>query len=442
MSVDPDAGKPNFEHAGVTYHFCSSRCYDKFRDDPKFYLSGAHKKAQEDVPEGTEYTCPMHPEIVQVGPGDCPICGMALEPMGVPTGDEGPNPELVDFKRRFWIGAVLTVPLLILTMGPFVGFSLPRDAIGESNALWVELALGTPIILWSGWPFFVRGVKSVINRSLNMFTLIAIGVGAAYLFSLVAVIAPGAFPDGFRDEQGHVGVYFEAGAVIVVLVLLGQLMELGARERTGAAIKALLDLAAKSARIIRDDGSEEEIQIEEIEVGNRLRVRPGEKVPVDGLVLEGRSSIDESMISGEPVPVEKVAGDGVTGATINGTGSLIIEAKRVGADTMLSRIVEMVANAQRSRAPIQKVADAVAGILVPAVIAIAIIAFVAWSIWGPAPAMAYALVSAVAVLIIACPCALGLATPMSIMMRRAGAPRRAFSLRTQKLWNGSPRSIP
>ncbi|MEQ9590857.1 MAG: heavy metal translocating P-type ATPase [Parvibaculaceae bacterium] len=415
MTVDPNAGKPRFDHNGSTYHFCSAKCLGKFKVDPDHYLSGDHKKATEKVPVGTKYTCPMHPEIVRDAPGDCPICGMALEPMGVPTGDEGPNPELIDFTRRFWVGAVLTVPLLVLTMGPFVGLEFIRDAIGERTALWVELALGTPVILWSGWPFFVRGVKSVVNRSLNMFTLIGMGVGAAYLFSLVAVLAPDIFPDGFRSVDGHVGVYFEAGAVIVVLVLLGQMMELGARDRTGAAIRALLDMAAKTARVIRDDGSEEEIPLEDVKVGDKLRIRPGDKVPVDGVVLEGRSSIDESMISGEPVPVEKTEGDDLTGATINGTGSLVMEAKRVGSDTMLSQIVEMVANAQRSRAPIQKVADSVAGMFVPVVILVAIGAFIAWSIWGPAPAMAYGLVSAVAVLIIACPCALGLATPMSIM---------------------------
>ena len=415
MDVDPDAGKPQASHDGATYHFCSSSCHDKFVADPEHYLSGAHKQAYDDMPAGTEYTCPMHPEIIQDRPGDCPICGMALEPMGVPTGYEGPNPELVDFRRRFWIGAVLTLPLLVLSMGPFVGLGFVREAIGEGIAGWTELILATPVILWSGWPFFERGAKSVITRNLNMFTLIGMGVGAAYIFSVAAVLVPGIFPEGFRDADGHVGVYFEAGAVIVVLVLLGQVMELGARERTGSAIRALLDLAAKTARIIRPDGSEEEIPLEDVKVGDRVRVRPGEKVPVDGEVVDGRSSVDESMISGEPVPVEKTSGDAVTGATINGTGSLIIEAKRVGADTMLSQIVEMVANAQRSRAPIQKLADVISGRFVPAVILIAVISFVSWSIWGPPPAMAYALVSAVAVLIIACPCALGLATPMSIM---------------------------
>lgn len=357
----------------------------------------------------------MHPEIVRDAPGSCPICGMALEPMGVPVSDEGPNPELIDFKRRLWIGAVLTIPLLVLTMGPFVGLGFIREAIGERLTLWVEFVFGTPVILWAGWPFFVRGAQSIVNRSLNMFTLIGMGVGAAYIFSVVAVLVPEIFPAGFRNDEGHVGVYFEAGAVIVVLVLLGQVMELGARERTGSAIRALLDLAAKTARVIRDDGQEEDVPLEDVAVGDRIRVRPGDKVPVDGVVMEGRSSVDESMISGEPVPVEKVVGDSVTGATINGTGSLVVEAKRVGADTMLSQIVEMVANAQRSRAPIQKLADSVAGLFVPSVVAIAIISFIVWAIWGPDPALAYALVSAVAVLIIACPCALGLATPMSIM---------------------------
>ena len=415
MSVDLGAGKPSLEHAGTTYHFCSQKCHDKFVADPAHYLTGAHKKPTAAVPKGTQYTCPMHPEIIRDAPGDCPKCGMALEPMGVPAADEGPNPELIDFKRRFWIGAILTLPLLVLTMGPFVGLGFVREMLGERTAQWIELALGTPVILWAGWPFFVRGVKSIVNRSLNMFTLIGMGVGSAYLFSVVAVLVPEIFPAGFRDAQGHVGVYFEAGAVIVVLVLLGQVMELGARERTGSAIRALLDLAAKTARVIRADGKEEDVPLEQVVVGDRLRVRPGDKVPVDGVVVEGHSSVDESMISGEPVPVEKVAGDAVTGATINGTGSFVIEAKRVGADTVLSQIVDMVANAQRSRAPIQKVADSVAGIFVPIVIGIAILAFIGWAIWGPAPALAYALVSAVAVLIIACPCALGLATPMSIM---------------------------
>jgi Cu+-exporting ATPase len=420
MQVDPETTAHRHEHDGQTYVFCSAHCLGKFRDDPQRYLAAeTPARAARGEPTAhaaaSRYTCPMHPEVIRDAPGECPICGMALEPMGVPADEEGPNPELVDFTRRLWVGALLTVPLLVLTMGPYVGFTAARDLFSERTALWVELILATPVILWAGWPFFVRGVKSVLNRSLNMFTLIAMGVGASYLFSVVAVLAPGIFPAGFRDAEGNVGVYFEAGAVIVVLVLLGQVMELRARERTGSAIRALLDLAAKTARIIREDGREEEIPLEQVKVGDRLRVRPGDKVPVDGVVVEGRSSVDESMISGEPVPVEKVEGDKVTGATINGTGSLVMEAQRVGADTMLSQIVEMVANAQRSRAPIQKFADAVAGKFVPAVIAIAVLAFIGWSIWGPVPALAYGLVAAVAVLIIACPCALGLATPMSIM---------------------------
>nr|WP_186764506.1 copper-translocating P-type ATPase [Pistricoccus aurantiacus] len=357
----------------------------------------------------------MHPEVRQTKHGACPLCGMGLELESTAVDDEGPNPELVDFTRRFWVAAVLTLPVLVLAMSPYLGITAIRDFFGERGAMWLELALSTPVILWSGWPFFVRGWNSFRTMNLNMFSLIAMGVGAAFVFSTIAVLAPGIFPEGFRREDGTVGVYFEAAAVIVALVLLGQVMELRAREGTGKAIRALLDMAAKTARVIRPDGSEEEIPLEDVQVGDRLRVRPGDKVPVDGVVVEGRSSIDESMISGEPIPVEKTKDDKVTGATINGTGSLIMEATRVGADTMLSQIVEMVANAQRSRAPIQKFADKVAGKFVPAVILIAIISFVSWAIWGPAPAMAYGLVSAVAVLIIACPCALGLATPMSIM---------------------------
>ena len=367
------------------------------------------------MPEGTIYTCPMHAEVRHPGPGSCPICGMGLEPATVSAEDEGPNPELVDFTRRFWVGAVLTIPVLILAMGPFVGFTFFKELLGERTSLWLELVMSTPVILWSGWPFFVRGYHSFRTMNLNMFSLIGMGVGAAYVFSILAVVAPQIFPEGFRDENGNVGVYFEAAAAIVTLVLLGQVMELRAREGTGKAIRALLDMAAKTAVVIRPDGTEEEIELDQVQLGDHLRVRPGDKVPVDGVVVEGRSSVDESMITGEPVPVEKVAGEPVTGATINGTGSLVIEATRVGADTMLSQIVQMVADAQRSRAPIQKYADQVAGMFVPAVIAIAIVSFVAWSIWGPDPAMAYGLVSAVAVLIIACPCALGLATPMSIM---------------------------
>tara|TARA_R110002110_G_C13465503_1_gene719019 strand:+ start:1989 stop:4301 length:2313 start_codon:yes stop_codon:yes gene_type:complete len=382
--------------------------------------SGAEKSGQYDtVPagySGAVYICPMHPEVRQPEPGSCPICGMGLELASAAMAGDEPNPELVDFTRRFWIGAALTIPLLILTMTPYVGYPQIREYFGESTSLWIEVVLGSPIILWSGWPFFLRGWNSFRTMNLNMFSLISMGVAAAYIFSMVAVIVPGIFPDGFRDpETGAVGVYFEAAAVIVTLVLLGQVMELRAREGTGKAIRALLDLAAKTARVIRQDGSEEEIPLEEVQVGDRLRVRPGDKVPVDGVVVDGRSSVDESMISGEPIPVEKTEGDKLTGATINSTGSMIMEATRVGSDTMLAQIVEMVAAAQRSRAPIQKWADMVAGKFVPVVIGVAIIAFIAWAIWGPAPAYSYALVSAVAVLIIACPCALGLATPMSIM---------------------------
>lgn len=381
--------------------------------------SAAEKNGKYDtVPvghQGTVYTCPMHPEVRQTHPGSCPLCGMGLELESATMIEDGPNPELVDFTRRFWIGTFLTLPLLVLTMGPLVGFPGVREVFGERATLWIELVLGTPVVLWCGWPFLERGWNSFRTMNLNMFSLIAMGVSAAWIFSVVAVLVPDIFPDGFRNADGHVGVYFEAAAVIVVLVLLGQVMELRAREGTGKAIRALMDLSAKTAFVIRPDGSEAEIPLEDVQLGDHLRVRPGDKVPVDGRVVEGRSSIDESMISGEPLPVEKTIGDTVTGATINGTGSLVVEATRIGADTVLSQIVEMVANAQRSRAPIQKYADKVAGVFVPAVIGVAIIAFISWAIWGPAPALSYALISAVAVLIIACPCALGLATPMSIM---------------------------
>lgn len=418
MSVTVDADTPRSRYGSETYYFCSQKCKGKFDSSPESVLSSEEETSAANSASSStsgRYTCPMHPEIIRSEPGSCPICGMALEPMDMPTENDAPNPEIRDFKKRFWLGAALTVPLIVLTMGPFVGLGFIREMIGERVTLWVELVLGTPVVLWSGFPFMVRGWHSVVNRSLNMFTLIGMGVSAAYIFSVVAVISPGIFPDGFRDAQGHVGVYFEAAAVIVVLVLLGQLMELGARERTGSAIKALLGLAAKTARIIEDDGSEREVPLENVSVGMRLRVRPGDKIPVDGVVVEGRSSVDESMISGEPVPIEKNPDDDVTGATINGNGSLIIQAKRVGKDTVLSQIVDMVSHAQRSKAPIQKVADTVAGKFVPAVILVALIAFVAWAIWGPDPSLSYGLVAAVAVLIIACPCALGLATPMSIM---------------------------
>ncbi|MFU0505319.1 heavy metal translocating P-type ATPase [Pseudaminobacter sp. NGMCC 1.201702] len=458
MTVDPEAGKPTAVYRGHTYYFCSASCRGKFVMDPEAYLQstdpvcgmkvdratarhftrhedqgfyfcspGCQRKfegnpdsfvsarpAIEVMAAGTQYTCPMHPEIIRDEPGSCPICGMALEPMGVPTGEEGPNPELVDFTRRLWVSAVLSVPLLILTMGPVVGLS-PREWIGERTAAWIELALATPVMLWAAVPFFRRGYDSVVNRSPNMWTLISIGVGAAYAYSVVATLFPGLFPDQFRTHGGAVPVYFEVAAVIVALVFLGQVLELRARERTGSAIRALLDLAPKTARRLHDDGTEADVPLEEVQSGDRLRVRPGDSVPVDGIVLEGRSSVDESMISGEPVPVEKTEGDAVTGGTLNKNGSLVMRADKVGKDTMLSQIVEMVAKAQRSRAPIQGLADRVSFYFVPTVVLVAVVAFIVWALFGPPPSMVFAIVSAVSVLIIACPCALGLATPMSIM---------------------------
>ena len=363
----------------------------------------------------TEWTCPMHPEIMRDGPGNCPICGMALEPRTVHAEAEE-NPELVDMTRRFWASAGLTVPLVLLAMGRYLPGEWIEALMATGVGPWLELLLATPVVLWGGWPFFVRGYYSIVHKSLNMFTLIALGVGVAYAYSVVATVVPGIFPASFRDEGGHVGVYFEAAAVIVALVLLGQVLELRARSRTGAAIRALLGLAPKVARRILPDGSEQDVPLEQVVPGERLRVRPGEKVPVDGVVVEGKSAVDESMVSGEPIPVEKGPGDRVIGATVNAKGTLVIEAERVGSDTLLAQIVQMVAEAQRSRAPIQRLADVVAGWFVPAVVLIAIVTFVVWSLWGPAPAMAFAMINAVAVLIIACPCALGLATPMSIMV--------------------------
>jgi Cu+-exporting ATPase len=458
MTVDPNAGKPSAEHAGHSYHFCSEGCRSKFVKEPETYLTAidpvcgmkvdrasakhflrhegekhyfcsarckekfeaapqdylGERPAPKPMPQGTQYTCPMHPEIVRDGPGDCPICGMALEPMGVPTGDEGPNPELVDFTHRLWVSAALSIPLLIITMGPMIGLPV-RDWIGERTAAWLELALATPVVLWAALPFFRRGLASIVNRSPNMWTLISIGVGAAYVYSVVATLFPGIFPNQFRGHGGSVPVYFEAAAVIVALVFVGQVLELRARERTGSAIRALLDLAPKTARRIGKDGAEIDVPLDEVQSGDRLRIRPGESVPVDGVVLEGSSTLDESMITGEPLPVTKQQGDPLTGGTLNRNGSLVMEAQKVGAETMLSRIVSMVAQAQRSRAPIQGLADRVSSYFVPAVVLVAIIAFVAWALLGPQPPMVYAIVAAVSVLIIACPCALGLATPMSIM---------------------------
>ncbi|MBB3191060.1 copper-transporting P-type ATPase [Halomonas cerina] len=364
---------------------------------------------------GARYICPMHPEVVSDQPGDCPKCGMALEPRQV-TAKEEENPELQDMTRRLWVGLVLAVPVVILAMGGMIPGVNMEALVPHGIRVWLELALATPVVLWSGWPFFVRGYRSVINKNPNMFTLIALGTGVAYLYSVIAAAFPQVFPASFRDEAGQVGVYFEAAAVIVTLVLLGQVMELRARSQTNAAIKALLGLAPKTARRLGDDGSEEDVPLEQVQIGDRLRVRPGEKVPVDGVVVEGSSSVDESMITGEPIPVEKAQGENVIGATVNGTGSLVIEAQRVGSDTLLAQIVQMVAEASRSRAPIQNLVDVVASYFVPAVVVTAVITFIVWGIWGPEPAMAYALINAVAVLIIACPCALGLATPMSIMV--------------------------
>jgi Cu+-exporting ATPase len=415
MKVDPATSKHRLEHDGKTFHFCSAGCRTKFEADPARYLKAEASPGAAAAPKGAIYTCPMHPEIRQEGPGNCPICGMALEPLEV-TAEAGPNHELIDMTLRFWIGFALTLPLVVLEMGAHVpGLGLHR-LVSPTASTWIQFLLGTPVVLWAGWPFFVRGWQSVVNRSLNMFSLIALGTGAAYLYSLVATFAPGIFPAGFRGMDGTVAVYFEAAAVITVLVLLGQVLELRAREQTGGAIRALLDLAPKTARRIRADGVDEEVNLAEVQLGDRLRVRPGEGLPVDGEVLEGGGSVDESMVTGESLPVEKAPGSMVIGGTVNGTGSLVMRADKVGSDTMLSRIVAMVAEAQRSRAPIQRMADTVSGYFVPAVMAVAALAFVAWAIWGPTPALSYGLIAAVSVLIIACPCALGLATPMSIMV--------------------------
>ena len=407
VAVKPDGRHGEFD--GETFHFCSEKCQAKFKADPWFYASGRAAGQKKTAPANVQYTCPMHPEIIRDAPGACPICGMALEPM-VPS-DE-PSEELTDFTRRMWISAAAAVPLVILTMGELVALPV-RDWIGHQTASYLEFVLATPIILWAALPFFRRGWDSVVNRSPNMWTLISLGVAAAYLYSLVATFLPGVFPEQYRMGHG-VGTYFEAAVVIVTLVFVGQVLELRARERTGDAIRALLDLAPKTARRILPDGSEYDAPLENIMEGDRLRVRPGDAVPVDGLVIEGRSSLDESMLTGESMPVEKGPGDAVTGATINKNGSLVIEAGKVGADTVLAQIVAMVSNARRSRAPIQGLADRVSAVFVPTVVAIAIVAFVVWLIIGPEPALVFAIASAVSVLIIACPCALGLATPISI----------------------------
>jgi len=456
MTVDPVTTKDRRQHAGQTYSFCGQGCAEKFQADPNKYLTPRPVPAviqiapvKPQVPAGnyvcpmcpevrqskpgpcpscgmsldpempvastrTEYTCPMHPQIVRPGPGTCPICGMALEPRTV-TAKEEDNPELRDMTRRLWVAVALTVPLLAIAMGDMLPGMPVQHALPGSRLPWIELLLASPVVLWGGWPFFQRGWASVVNRSTNMFTLIAMGTGVAYLFSLVATLAPGIFPEAFRDMAGRPPVYFEAAAAIVTLVLLGQVLELRARSRTGAAIRALLGLSPKTARILRD-GKEEDIPLDQVKVGDRLRVRPGEKIPVDGGVLEGSSSVDESMITGESIPVEKSPASQVVGATVNGSGSFVMRAERVGSETLLARIVQMVSQAQRSRAPIQRLADRVAGWFVPAVIGIAVLTSIAWSFLGPQPRLAHALVNAVAVLIIACPCALGLATPMAIMV--------------------------
>jgi len=453
MMVDPLSAAGKFDHDGTTYYFCNPRCEERFRGDPDGYLSGKYKQSMEQVPAKpgtkyicpmcpevesdvpaacpscgmaleplavtmpstkTEYVCPMHSEVVQDHPGACPKCGMALEPRTVTL--EEANPELVDMTRRFWIGLALALPVFAVAMSDMIPGQPLKEIVSARISNWLQFILATPVVVWVGLPFFQRGWASVVNRSLNMFTLIAMGTGTAYLYSVVATVLPGMFPESFRTVSGEVPVYFEAAAVIIVLVALGQVLEIRARSQTTSVLKALLGLAPKTARIVWSNGTEEDIPLEKVTVGDRLRIRPGEKVPVDGEVLEGSTSIDESMVTGEPIPVEKRMGSWVTGGTINGTGTVLMQAKRVGQETMLAQIVQMVSEAQRSRVPIQRVADVVAGYFVPIVILVAALAFGVWATIGPEPRLAYALVNAVAVLIIACPCALGLATPMSIMV--------------------------
>ena len=413
MLVDPHKTSHRQQHAGRPYYFCSAGCQAKFADNPAKFLAPSDSAPPQAVPEGTIYTCPMHPQIRQLGPGSCPICGMALEPELV-TAASAPNPELVDMTRRFWLGLALAFPVVILEMGGHLANL--HMFIGPKLSNWLQFVLATPVVLWAGWPFFVRGWQSLLTRNLNMFTLIAMGTGVAWIYSAVAILFPGLFPPAFRGPDGTVAVYFEAAAVITVLVLLGQVLELRAREQTSGAIRALLDLAPKTARRVRADGSDEEVSLDAIVVGDRLRVRPGDKIPVDGVTIEGRSAIDELMVTGESMPVTKEVGAKVIAGTLNTTGGFVMRAEKVGRDTLLAQIVQMVASAQRSRAPIQRLADQVAGWFVPAVILFAIAAFVAWATFGPEPRYAYGLVAAVTVLIIACPCALGLATPMSIMV--------------------------
>lgn len=414
MSVAIKPERLTIRHRQKDFYFCNPKCLAKFKADPERYAGDAAPNTQPvEIAEGAKWTCPMHPEIVRDGPGSCPICGMALEPM-TPTLSDAPNPELIDMTRRFWVGLVLALPVVALEMGGHL--TGLHQWLGQQTSNWLQFLLATPVVLWAGWPFFERAWASLVTRNLNMFTLIAMGTGVAWVFSVVATIGPQLFPPTFRSVEGAVAVYFEAAAVITVLVLLGQVLELRARETTSGAIKALLDLAPKLARRVRPDGTDEEIALEHVTVGDRLRVRPGEKVPVDGAVLEGRGAVDESMVTGESMPVTKEPGAALIGGTINQTGGLVMRADKIGRDTMLARIVQMVAEAQRSRAPIQRLADTVSAWFVPAVIFVALLAFAVWSLIGPEPAMVFGLVAAVAVLIIACPCALGLATPMSIMV--------------------------